>query len=1212
MNIKQYLLLLCLSLLSAIPAHAMFNTFEVGTAQIKDTFADPTMTSISFASSFSSIPLVFVLPSDQGSDPCDVRIQSVSVSGFEAVCAEAPSADGPHVAMDIQYLAILPGVTTIPTSPASDGPITFEAGTIDTQTVQHSCVGGVGACGAEGFDLVNLTSTTDANATIIAQIQTMENESNTPPSTTSAPFLSATVDIAQGSATQFGLALERSEVDDGSITMDETIAWLVVEDTGGSCITLDLSGLGGPAAVPFESIATDALVQGAAGGDIHGSVDGWDNGSNANEGAEFTAGCFTNTPVVVASKRTHIGGDGGWLRQSNISTAEIRLTVDEDTDRDTERSHTREGVSALAFGAAFNTPVTLSHFAIDQIGRNVSFDWETSAETFNLGFNLWGNLAGEWQQLNNRLIPAHRKDQLRSNRYSRNVRLTPYQYEHITEFGISSVDVSGKDEFFGPFEAGESYGEQVIPNPIDWSAIKAQYVQRMASKGYQEVNGIWRKSNASPNIQQGTHRIDIRIPETGLYRITYDDINALGIDWGNVKKRNIAVTFKGKPVARFISGAQNQLRSGSAIEFFASTPTGDDARYIDQNVYQLQLDSSLALPMPLIAHKPSASDANTASTTGLSITNIGENNTYSSLASGDPWTDADIFSFGQSAEKTYNLSLDDVAQNSTGRLTASLVGGLNLSGDVPDHHVLVYVNDVLVADTTSDGFARFEIDEPIPENVLVSGENSVRFVVPGDTGLAFDLISIDTVSLYSSHELSWSHEQDSALTFVAPSNIDSVRIALDERFKKRQARIYVTQEGGNVARVTQPKRHRGDENSIILPTTAMHSELNGDITYWVANAEQMLKPDLQAIHLSENTLDSDIDYIIIAHPAFINQELEDFAESKTNQGLTTQIINWLDIVEQFGHGLSTPNALRRFLTHANLASNYEYVLLVGGHSYDYLDYLGNGSVNFIPAWYGSVDIIQQAPTDTPYVDLDADGMPDKAIGRWPVRTQEDLTAIIKKTHEWQDNGISESRNSLFVAGKTEANRDYDQLLTNAMSPVSKRWTDIHTTFLDELIETEGNNANTVAKQEIIDHINQGVSLTVFNGHGSSSAWALDSLLTSNDVAQLDNAGYPTLLMPLACYTTYYETPSVDSLAHQWLFASQDAADTSGAVAIHGATVFSDYRENTRFAKKVLEQQLDNNQTIGQAILAVKRRLSPWHDMVNNWGLLGDPSLRLVP
>ena len=62
-------------------------------------------------------------------------------------------------------------------------------------------------------------------------------------------------------------------------------------------------------------------------------------------------------PNVVASKQTHIGGDGGWVRRCGTLTSAtaVGFTIDEDVYSDTERAHTGEDVGFLAFSVDFDT-----------------------------------------------------------------------------------------------------------------------------------------------------------------------------------------------------------------------------------------------------------------------------------------------------------------------------------------------------------------------------------------------------------------------------------------------------------------------------------------------------------------------------------------------------------------------------------------------------------------------------------------------------------------------------------------------------------------------------------------------------------------------------------------------------------------------------------------------------------------------------------------
>ena len=57
---------------------------------------------------------------------------------------------------------------------------------------------------------------------------------------------------------------------------------------------------------------------------------------------------------MVANQNTRNGGDGGWLRRCGLSTSGVSLTVDEDTDRDTERQHTTERAGVFILDGTAN------------------------------------------------------------------------------------------------------------------------------------------------------------------------------------------------------------------------------------------------------------------------------------------------------------------------------------------------------------------------------------------------------------------------------------------------------------------------------------------------------------------------------------------------------------------------------------------------------------------------------------------------------------------------------------------------------------------------------------------------------------------------------------------------------------------------------------------------------------------------------------------
>ena len=84
-------LLLSLSL----PGRAV--QLESATVTVDDTFVTSAYTTIFFRSAFSSTPVVFATATDQGGDPCAIKIRNVLTDRFDAACVEPTGNDGQHL-----------------------------------------------------------------------------------------------------------------------------------------------------------------------------------------------------------------------------------------------------------------------------------------------------------------------------------------------------------------------------------------------------------------------------------------------------------------------------------------------------------------------------------------------------------------------------------------------------------------------------------------------------------------------------------------------------------------------------------------------------------------------------------------------------------------------------------------------------------------------------------------------------------------------------------------------------------------------------------------------------------------------------------------------------------------------------------------------------------------------------------------------------------
>lgn len=1202
--IQNALLVLGLTFLST-KTHAVFSTIEVGEATLPAvisggaTSLTPFVT-IEFAAPFDDgvTPNVFTMTPEFGTgaadDPCLVRVRNITNTGFDATCLEPRTEDRNSPGTTFEYIAIVDGTTTIPTT--TGGTVLFESSctSVNRQVSGPNCANCTTTSGpAVGYQSVGFINTfsPSAPALLTELISTNNTLSGAGVPIGEPEFLSAGVrNLATGG---FDVTLDRLEAGNGNISSAESMCYLAVQRQG--CQTLDLSGISGSvASVSFEAL-------------FGSNVDGHTNGATTGEGATFASGCFSSTPVAVADMRTRNGNNGGFVRRASVTGSEIILTIDEDRVSDNERSHIDELVSVLAFGQAFTTPVTVSTVSIDQTGRRVKFNWQTTSESSHLGFHLWGETAAGWVQLNKRLLPGQAANTDSTSDYSKKVRLTRQEYNEIQRFGISSVDTSGFEEFYGPFDAGQDYGEEDTSEPIDWAETRKQFDRSMRDKGFVKVNERWRENSERlqkridrRNLKKQNTAIDIRFNSTGIRKIAAADLLEMQASWRDMPLDQFAVTFNGNALARHIVSDDQRLSDDDLIVFNAVAPQGRDQVYLADYNYRLVRDRHKARPV---------STFDGSDTAELTI----ENNAYVEktltsgklysrvITSGNPWFDTRLLSMGRAVSKDYIANFEEIIlADQVAQLTVSLFGGIDLPDDGVDHHVQIKVNDELVHDARFDGFSEYREVVSLPAGLLTGDADVVSIIVPGDTGLVADLVLVDELILAAPVALN----ENVARNFPGSSTADAYQVPLTNN---ATANVFAHTDSGALTLVTAVQ----NENSVLFKALPYLQSSNNpeQLRYSVVEINALESAVLMEPVLAKELHKQANDLLIMVHPSFMGEDLDSYVDSKREEGYQPLIVSWLDIVENYGFGNNTPSALNNFLQRAQNYYTPENVLLVGGHTFDYLDVLETGAVNFIPTHYRRISSAEYGPTDNVFADLDADNLPELAIGRWPVRTIEDLKAIIAKSQQWQIKRQNNNyQNALLIAqAKDGRSLNFENSLEGRVTPqlsALSQFSEPTKVYLQKLSSDGVVEPIEQARDLISNAIKSGTDLVSFAGHASTSGWGFQGIVNTQFIQALENHNDPVIVMPLACYTTNYQNLSTNSLAHQWLFAG-----TQGAAAIHGASMLGDYRENGVFAERMLKQSRSVTR-LGKAIQLTKRQMTSTNEMLHNWTLLGDPTLLL--
>lgn len=284
------------------------------------------VTTINFDQVYPSPPAVFVLGDDNNPEPSSVRIRNVSGQGFEVLPVEPPLGNpGWSVADEtttIHYLAVTYGQHQFP-----DG-TSLEVGQLPLQSYQARNLSG------SSWSRLNFLTAFGGTPAFISHIQTTVNETAAPAGR-SDPWLTMAHD--QLTASGVDLALERAETRSGTVSSQETVAYLAVE----------AGVIGGFVDNDGQTITSEAQV---TPDQIRGT-------RNCDSVAFLQS--YPSPPRVIGSQVSRDGGDGGWLRRCSVSNTSVDLKIEEDWADDRDLSHTTEEASFLAFSDNFTVDFSL-------------------------------------------------------------------------------------------------------------------------------------------------------------------------------------------------------------------------------------------------------------------------------------------------------------------------------------------------------------------------------------------------------------------------------------------------------------------------------------------------------------------------------------------------------------------------------------------------------------------------------------------------------------------------------------------------------------------------------------------------------------------------------------------------------------------------------------------------------------------------------------
>ncbi|MBM7845631.1 C25 family cysteine peptidase [Herpetosiphon giganteus] len=259
---------------------------------------------------------------------------------------------------------------------------------------------------------------------------------------------------------------------------------------------------------------------------------------------------------------------------------------------------------------------------------------------------------------------------------------------------------------------------------------------------------------------------------------------------------------------------------------------------------------------------------------------------------------------------------------------------------------------------------------------------------------------------------------------------------------------------------------------------------------------------------------------------------------------TTVLVAREDLDAAWAFGQVSPDALRSFLQHAAATwpTPPTSVLLVGDGAADPRDVLGYGQPPLIPPYLAEVDLwLGETACESCYGQLDgadplADLLPDLPVGRWPVKTVDEIPVLIAKQQRYAAApwGVWQSTVGS-VADNAEGALDFPQLAAQSEAVYPLTMT-LHRAYYDPQAtstDPEWYVADAqVVREQVLAIWNTGATIMQYTGHSHAYQWAVTDplveprgLLDLNAVADLRNGERLPLLLALTCLTSAFHQPS---------------------------------------------------------------------------------------
>jgi len=367
--------------------------------------------------------------------------------------------------------------------------------------------------------------------------------------------------------------------------------------------------------------------------------------------------------------------------------------------------------------------------------------------------------------------------------------------------------------------------------------------------------------------------------------------------------------------------------------------------------------------------------------------------------------------------------------------------------------------------------------------------------------------------------------------------------------------------------------------------------------------------------------------VIVTNPLFRSyaEQLADF--HREHDSISVEVVPTSEIYTEFACGQKDPTAIRDFMKmlydKGQPNNSPKYLLLFGDGSYDPKDRVP-GNNNMIPTFQAteSLNHIYSYVCDDYFGIMgdnegqESNGSIEIGVGRFPVTTVEQAASMIDKIQHYflqTDSIMSDWRNIItFVADDEDDNIHFKQAEESSKIVAQKYPVfNVNKIYLDAypMVKIPAGSRFPEANKALNQAISKGTLLINYTGHGGESGWSYEQVLTLPDIAACTNKNELPVFVTATCEFSRFDNPERFS-GGEMVILHPDG----GAIALYTTTRLSQSGSNqkvdTSFFRHLMDKQDGKYLSMGDLVRISKNNNSN-NLQIRNWVLLGDPLQRIT-